>query len=125
MSQEPCKTVSLPTELLDLAQKLRDPEALPFEEEDTVGLANGLAGAALLPITLASLFREPEWLHVASSYFLRIAQETKQRPLSHPGLYHGSCGIAFTLSFLAQLDERYVHASQSRVRLRSDAANGR
>jgi lantibiotic biosynthesis protein len=113
--QESCinNTFSLPTALLDLAHGLRDPSTLTFEEDDAVGLANGLAGVALLPLTLASLFSESEWLQVAGSYFLRIAQETRLRPLSHPGLYHGSCGIAFTLSLLAQLDSRYAHASQT------------
>jgi hypothetical protein len=113
--QEPCTNspISLPTELLELAHRLRDPSTLLFEEVDVVGLANGLAGVALLPLTLASLFSDSEWLHVAGTYFHRIAQETRQRPLSHPGLYHGSCGIAFTLSLLARLDSRYAHASQT------------
>ncbi|MBE3558887.1 MAG: lanthionine synthetase C family protein [Ktedonobacteraceae bacterium] len=105
-------TNALPTELLDLAQRLRDPSILTFAEGDAVGLANGLAGIALLPLTLAPLFPGQGWLEVAGSYFRRIAQETRRSPLSHPGLYHGSCGVALTLSLLARLDARYDEASR-------------
>ncbi|MBA2680954.1 MAG: lanthionine synthetase C family protein [Ktedonobacteraceae bacterium] len=104
---------SLPTGLVDLAHSLRNPPALRLKRGDEVGLANGLAGIALLPLTLAPLFPEQGWLDVAGSYFARIAQETRERPLSDPGLYHGCCGIAFTLSLLAQQDCRYHNASQA------------
>jgi hypothetical protein len=83
---------------------------LTLQEGDKVGLANGLASIALLPLTLDTLFPEQDWQSITRSYFMHIAQETQTHPLHHPGLYHGSCGVAYTLSLLAQQDPSYVHA---------------
>lgn len=104
---------SLPTALLELAHSLRDPSTLTLKAGDEVGLANGLAGIALLPLTLASLFPEQDWLEVTGSYFTLLTQKSRQSPLSHPGLYHGTSGIAFTLWLFAQQDCRYHDASQT------------
>jgi Lanthionine synthetase C-like protein. len=113
--QESCQNVpsTLPTEVLHLARSLRDPSIISLPEGDEIGLANGLAGLALLPLTLASVCSQQErqaWLDVASAYFTQIAHFTHEHPLTHPGLYHGSCGVAFSLSLLAQYDERYLSA---------------
>lgn len=99
--------------ILDWAHSLQNPNKLHLPESDEVGLANGLAGVALLPLTLSQIFPKQSWLTQAQQYFSHIAQKTRLHPLTHPGLYHGSCGLVLGLSRLAQQDERYCDTSQS------------
>lgn len=93
--------------ILKLAHTLRNPSSLLLKGEDAVGIANGLSGIVLLPLTLVALYPSQEWLSVALSYFKRLAQETYTKPLAHPGLYHGTSGVVFALSLLAEQDQRY------------------
>lgn len=111
--RESSEAGTIPPQIQDLALSLRDPSSLSLTAGDETSLANGLTGIVLLPLTLTSLFPEQQWGEVAGAYFAHIAEVSRRNPVTQPGLYHGSCGIAFSLELLARQDARYHNASNA------------
>lgn len=100
----------IPAPLLEWAHACQTDQP-PWEEYDDIGLANGLTGKAFLPLILSEVFPAQDWLPQVHRYLSRIAKITQRRPLTHPGLYHGSSSIALIVSSLAQRDEQYQGAN--------------
>ncbi|GHO49211.1 hypothetical protein KSX_73740 [Ktedonospora formicarum] len=73
---------TLPPELMEFAHALRNPSQFALREKDTIGIANGLSGIALLPLTLANICPSHDWFAVALSYVQEIAHKSHTQPLA-------------------------------------------
>ena len=110
-------------EVTRLAGRLRDPDTVARNAElaraRTSGpyffqpgtLTSGFPGIALFYAYLAAARPGAGWDQAARELISRAAAATRDRPLTHPGLYPGSAGFAFTLRCLSALDDRFANAA--------------
>lgn len=107
-------------EVTRLGQRLRDADAIVRETGQararTSGpyffkpesFTSGFPSVALFYAHLAAARPGAGWDLAAREFITRSAAATKERPVTRPGLYSGSAGLAFTLQCMAQLDSRYA-----------------